>query len=393
VNIAVEATCWSNARGYGRHLRSLVRALAAIDRRNRYTLIGDREIPPGDIPPGLSVRVIGAGKPLPIATPVPVRRPLRDLWEASRALSSSDFDLVLFPTVYSYVPVTGRAARVILIHDVIAETFPQLTVPGRMARLAWKLKVTLARLQADALVTVSDYSRQLLMKRFGLRADRLFVAGEAGDAVFRRVESPSLKGRLAGFGIEPAGHTVVYVGGFSPHKNIEGLVRAFARIAKQPEGGTARLVLVGDYERDAFLTNYGRIRTLVATLELQERVIFTGFLEDEDLVTLLNIATVLVLPSLMEGFGLPAVEAAACGCPVIATRESPLPALLGKGGIFIGPTEAEIESALQRVLGSPGLRREMGEAGLLAASKLTWNHAAEQMLEIFEIAVGRRRPL
>ena len=146
--------------------------------------------------------------------------------------------------------------------------------------------------------------------------------------------------------------------------------------------------MVGDTSGDAFHTYYGTIATQVAQLGLQERVVFTGYLSDEDVVVLLNLASVLVLPSLMEGFGLPAVEAAACGCPVIATNESPLAALLGDGAVSICPSEHEIEQALELVLSSETMRWRMGEAGLAAAHSLTWDNAARQMMEVIEKAAA-----
>jgi glycosyltransferase involved in cell wall biosynthesis len=115
---------------------------------------------------------------------------------------------------------------------------------------------------------------------------------------------------------------------------------------------------------------------------LRDRVIFTGYMEDADVVVLLNIASVLVLPSFMEGFGLPAVEAAACGCPVIATKASPLAGLLGEGGIYIDSCDPEIERALERVLASEDLRMRMRSRGLAAAQRLTWDEAGRQMMEV-----------
>ena len=143
------------------------------------------------------------------------------------------------------------------------------------------------------------------------------------------------------------------------------------------------LVMVGDRSGDAFLTYFGTIAAQVKALGLEDRVIFTGYLADEDVVELLNIALVLVLPSLMEGFGLPAVEAAACGCPVIATTASPLPALL-PGGIYVESRAEEIGDALERVLGSEDLRREMSATNLAAAQRLTWDQAARQMMEVLQ---------
>lgn len=372
MRIAVESACWLNGRGYGRHLRSLMRALLQEDTRNQYTLCFDYQ--PEDVPAGCEVRVAHAKTPAALAASASGRRSLPDMWRMSRLLSHRDFDLVLFPTVYSFVPVTGRAARVVMIHDVIAETFPHLTVPSPAARMAWNLKVAWARRQADAIVTVSEYSRRGILERFPVPADRVFLAGEAPDPAFRRLDCPELPSAYAAFG-----RFTVYVGGFSPHKNLDALVRAFASVRED-----VHLLLVGDYEREVFHSYYATLRELVKRLGLEQRVHFVGFVPDHDLAILLNRAEALVLPSLMEGYGLPAVEAAACGCPVIATKESPLPELLPGAGLFVDPNEANLADALAKLLSSKELRAEMGAAGLRAAARLTWAAAARQMMAVFQ---------
>jgi glycosyltransferase involved in cell wall biosynthesis len=147
--------------------------------------------------------------------------------------------------------------------------------------------------------------------------------------------------------------------------------------------------MVGEYKKEIFHSYYGILKTRATELGIADRVIFTGYLTDDDLVVLLNIATVLVLPSLIEGFGLPAVEAAACGCPVIATTASPLSDLLGSGGVYVEPTKREdLKLALERILGSEELRQQMRAAGLAAARQLTWEGAARQMIDIFKQAVA-----
>jgi len=151
-----------------------------------------------------------------------------------------------------------------------------------------------------------------------------------------------------------------------------------------------QLVMVGEYEKEVFHSYFGTIKRQVENAGLTERVIFTGYLPDDELVTLLNLSTVLVLPSLLEGFGLPAIEAAACGCPVIATKASPLPSLLGDGALYIDPTDPRgLQFALERVLKSAELRQQLKEAGLAAVSQLTWNTAAQQMIEVMEHVVTK----
>jgi glycosyltransferase involved in cell wall biosynthesis len=384
MRIAVDATCWHNRRGYGRHARALLRALVAMDAGNRYTLFTDSSDATEPWPERAEVRILHASVPAVQAASADGRRSVPDMWRMSRALSAPGFDIVLFPTIYTYVPVFGAARILVMMHDVIAETFPQLTVPRPAARLAWNLKGAAGRWQADALITVSDYSRERIVERFGMDRSRVLVVGEAADPVFRKLENPLPGPDLRRAGIDSSHRIIAYLGGFSPHKNLEALVRAFARLAGRSEFSDVRLVMVGDISGDAFHTYYGTIAAQVAQLGLQEQVVFTGYLSDEDVVVLLNLATVLVLPSLMEGFGLPAVEAAACGCPVIATNESPLASLLGEGAICISPSEPEIGRALESVLSSEEMRRRMSQSGLAAAHSLTWDHAARQMMNVIE---------
>ncbi|HKZ78773.1 MAG TPA: glycosyltransferase family 1 protein [Pyrinomonadaceae bacterium] len=310
-------------------------------------------------------------------------RSLSDMFRMARALSRAKLDLLLFPTIYSYVPVVSRAKKIVMIHDVIAERYPALTMPGRRARLFWKTKVALGRWQADAIATVSDYSRRGLVEYFGMDAERVYVIGEASDPVFRLLDEARLTPRLKSLGLSNNQRAIVYVGGFSPHKNLEMLVAGFAKLAPQSSFSDVVLVLVGEHEREVFHSYAATIKKQIQKFGLAERVIFTGYLPDNELVVLLNLAAVSVLPSLIEGFGLPAVEAAACGCPVIATTESPLPALLGEGGLYFDPTRPqELENALIRVLEAGTQRRRMGEAARKAASRLTWEAAAQQMVSL-----------
>ena len=385
MQIGVDATCWHNTRGYGRHARALLAALLRGDRRNHYVLITDSPAAFDALSPEVEVRRVTASVPTVEAASARGRRGLRDMWRMSRALAAPDLDLLLFPTVYSYVPVFSRAKKVVMIHDVIAEKYPQLTVPRPLARCLWKVKTALGRWQAHALVTVSEHSRRGLVEHFRLVPERVYVVGEASDPVFRALADRQPTPRLVRLGLAD-GRLLVYVGGFSPHKNLETLLAAFARIAAQDDLADVRLVLVGEYEKEVFHSYHGTIRRQVEHLGLRPRVVFTGFLPDEELVALLNRATALALPSLLEGFGLPAVEAAACGCPVVATTASPLPELLRDGGLFVDPLDRPgWERALLDVLRSEELRQRLRQEGLAAAQRLTWDAAARQLLAVLDI--------
>ena len=384
MRVGVDATCWHNNRGYGRHARALLSALIDRDKANQYTLVMDSPADPETLPPGSRVQQLRANTPAALAASANGHRSMNDMLLMSRALSGSAWDVVLFPSVYSYVPVLTRARKLVIIHDVIAETYPKLTVPSATARLFWKAKVALGRMQADAIVTVSEYSKRGIIRQFGISPDRVHVVGEASDPVFRHLEIAQPAEALRDLGIPADRRVITYVGGFGPHKNLSALVTAFAAVAKKPEFADAVLVMVGEYNKEVFHSDYQSVAASVSSFGLTDRVVFTGYLPDEKLVVLLNLSSVLVLPSLMEGFGLPAVEAAACGCPVIATTESPLPELLGEAGVFINPHKDELQIALERVLSNPALQQHMKKAGLEASRKLSWQAAAGQMMDVIQ---------
>lgn len=386
--IGIDATCWQNNRGYGRHARALLSALVRLDSKSRYVFFVDSPEKPEGPPPEVEVHSVQTFVATALAASSNTHRSARDMWQMSRAMSSPDFDLLLFPTIYSYVPVFSGAKKIVLIHDVIPEKYPYLTLPRRTARLFWKIKVLLGRWQADAIVTVSDYSRQALLQHFNLPPERVFVVGEASDPIFRVLDRPLLTPRLQSLGIMGNHRLVIYVGGFSPHKNLELLVSVFASLASKSAFSDIQLVMVGEHEKEVFHSYFGTIQEQVRRLGMTDRVTFTGYLPDEELVPLLNLSTVLVLPSLMEGFGLPAVEAAACGCPVIATTASPLPTLLGNGGLYIDPVNpTDLELALIRVLESKSLRQRMRAVGLAAAQRLSWDMAARQLIAVMQKVV------
>ncbi|MFN8574384.1 MAG: glycosyltransferase family 1 protein [Gemmatimonadaceae bacterium] len=385
MRIGVDATSWANGRGYGRFAREIIRAMAELSPEHEYVCFGDdRAIAAFDHPPRNVIprRVALAESPTLAASSDGNRSPA-DMLRLTRAVARERLDVFFSPTVYTYFPLPPRLRAVVTVHDTIAERFPELTLPSARARLFWKLKVGLAIRQANLVLTVSHYSARSIADVFHLSRDRIRVAVEAPASAYfpsSAQETLAAAGR-AGLPVAPTTRWFVYVGGFNPHKRLDVIVRAHARVVKSADC-PPYLLLVGTLQGDVFHGEAGRIRALIDELGTGEWVKWTGFLPDEELRQLHGGATAAVLVSECEGFGLPAVEAAACGAPVIATTESPLPELLSGGGIFVRPGDEDaLVSAMQQLLCDQGYRDHLGARARERASALTWRAGAQAALD------------
>ncbi len=385
MRIGVDATTWSNRRGYGRFTRALLAAVLELDQRNQYTFFvddGSEEFP---LPAGAKICHVATRVPTIRAAGADSRRSLSDMWAVARAVRRAKVDLIYFPTDYSYIPLFMGIPRIVTIHDAIAELFPELVFPTLRSKAFYRAKIRAGIRQARLLITVSEYSRRHLVERLKIPQARLRIVSEAADPVFRPLECRSTDETVTRWSVPPEARCLTYVGGFSPHKNLFMLLDVFGEIVRREAFHDVRLVLVGDYAQDSFYSCYQELVGRVRSEKLERKVLFTGRLEDRDLVVLLNRSEALVLPSFCEGFGLPGIEAAACGTPVIATTESPLPDLLGQGAIAVRPSDrAGWLGAIERVLTDRGLRLRMGEAGLVAANRMSWKESARQLLSVFD---------
>jgi glycosyltransferase involved in cell wall biosynthesis len=175
------------------------------------------------------------------------------------------------------------------------------------------------------------------------------------------------------------------LGGLNPHKNLPMLLDVLGQLHADPRYADVHLVLVGPAEEDTFTPGAVSLRRHLQQLGLDQAVHFTGFIDDEAVVGWLNGALALVMPSLEEGFGLGAVEAAACGAPVVATCNSPLPQLLAGGGYFVDPQRPEqLHAALAALLDDEAQRRRLGEAASRRAQALTWGRSATQFRALLD---------
>ena len=392
MRIGIDGGCWLNRRGYGRYARSLLNALAVRADGDEYVLFVDPETARDPtLPASFQTVVVPTRRPPAEAASASGRRDLTDLWRMGWAVARHPPDVFFFPSVYTFFPLLRPIRSIVAIHDVIAERHPKQVFARRRLQLFWRAKLAIAVRQARLILTVSDHARDGIIEQFRIPSNRIRVILEAPDTIFRRLASPrDPVDLLPACGLPRNSRYLLYVGGISPHKNLPLLVDAFRRLLTDADLASLRLLLVGDYSGDVFYSCYEDLRGLVVRHGLEGSVCFTGFVPDETLVELYNRAEVVVLPSLEEGFGLPAFEAAACGIPVVASNVGPAGSLLGPAAWTFPPSDVDaLTVALRTLLRDPARRQAMGAEGLRRAATFTWDRAAAQAHAMFREVGGR----
>ena len=391
MRIGVDATCWANARGYGRFARELLRAMVVEGSSHEFVCFVDERAARCFDLSGAGVRMVVVPQSASPTTAASAdgSRSVGDMWRMSRAVAREALDVFFSPSVYTYFPLPPSLAAVITFHDAIADRYPELTLPSPRARLFWRVKVQMALAQSRIVLTVSDYAAAEVSRTLGVRRDRIRVAVEAAASIYQPSESrEDVAAAAVRAGVPQGRRWFAYVGGFNPHKHVDAIVRAHASLVRDMDEPPA-LVLVGAVDADPFFGSQQRIRDEIVRCGTEAHVKWAGFVPDEELRHLLSGAVALVLPSQSEGFGLPAVEAAACGVPVIATRESPLPQLLDGGGIFIAPgDETALADAMRMLATDEPHRRALAKGALAGARALSWSASARAALGALEEAAA-----
>ena len=382
--IGVDATCWANRRGYGRFTRELLNAMVAAAPHWNFVFFADAAAARLIDLAAPNVRIVTVAQSFAPteAAAAGGSRSVADMARLSIAVARTSLDAFFSPSVYSYFPLPPRLPAVITVHDAIADRFPELTLPSARARLFWRAKVTLALWQASLVLTVSEFAAAEIESVLGVARARVRVTEEAPSSVYQPGSSPAqIHAIAARVGLPASARWFIYVGGFNPHKLVDVLVRAHAHLVRRYGAAAPYLVLAGTLDGDVFHGALEQIRRSIDEEGSASHVIWAGFVSDEELRHLHCGAIALALPSASEGFGLPAIEAAACGTPVVATRQSPLPQLLEGGGLFVTPHDVEgLTAALTSLAEDQALRAKLGHAALARASALSWQRSAGHAL-------------
>ena len=273
------------------------------------------------------------------------------------------------------IPPRHSGKLVVIVHDVIPFLHPEWYTPTMGDRI--RRHITSALDRADMVVTISDSSRGDILRLRAVAAERVRTIPGTVDPIFDHAADlsgwESLKSR---YGIKD--RFILFVGMFEPRKNITGLCQAYGKLKKTMKS-EHQLVLVGSkgwmYEDISEEISKGS----------PDDVIVTGYLPDEELALFYREADVFVYPSFYEGFGLPPLEAMACGTPVITSNSSSLPEVVGDAGIMVDPNDVDgLANAIYSVLSDANLRNEMSRKGLERAKLFSEGRMAREMLRIFE---------
>ena len=354
IGVDVREVCAGKA-GKGRYVTELIAALAEIDHKNEYILYGWHGNHLSEIPKRWEFKAL----------------PQSGLaWHLAVAgrLRKDGIDLYWATTSYIVSCITS-VPTILVVHDLATFIVPEARLPLK-TRILERLLLKRASQKSKAIVTLSESTKNDLIRVFQIPSFKITVTGEGVSnkihSVDRHVEN--LPERF-----------ILFVGTIEPRKNIARLIHAYSTLESSIQKDYP-LVIVGKrgwYWEDVDLA--------IKERNVQDRIVFLDYVPDEDLPAIYSRAACFVYPSLYEGFGLPPLEAMACGTPVITSNISSLPEVVGEAGILVDPYNIEeIAQAIRTVLTDPDLRRSMSEKGLERAKLFTWENTARQTIKIYE---------
>jgi len=394
--------------GIGRYLRELIWHLAEIDKKNDYVLFmtpKDAEEYVRDAKSQITNNKLQTNSKFQIPnlkfqikiTDIP-HYSLAEQIKLPKIIEEQNLDLIHYPNFNH--PIFCRVPFVATIHDLIYLHFPGRSMNSLLHKIMyWLMNRDIAK-KARKIIAVSEHTKKDFLENFPCDLDKIEVIYEAAG---RDPTSPTSLGNKIGdraFGnhrgrISSTNHKYpvsdiqspifLYVGAWRPHKNLTFLIQAFAGVIR--EIPKAKLVIAGKVDPE-----FPEIPATVAKFNLQNNVLFTDFISDEKLEKLYSLATAFVFPSLYEGFGLPPLEAAARGVPVICSNRTSLPEVMGRAALYANPENcAEWGQAMVKVARDTKFANNLGKKGLEQVKKFSWKKTAQETLQAYrEVAKGKK---
>lgn len=294
---------------------------------------------------------------------------LSQQWHIPPLLRSS----ALYHSPYYLMPYRPGVPTVLTVYDLIPQHFPELV--SARARLLFRLTTRLALAAADHVIAISEATRQDVLAAYPIRPERITAVPLAADPHFQPQPPATIAALRQKLNLPD--NYALYLGINKPHKNLVRLVQAWQTVhAAHPN---AVLVIAGAWD-----PRYPQVRETVTRLGLDTAVHFLGPVDDTDLPALYSGADLFIFPSLYEGFGLPIVEAMACGTAVACSNQSSLPEVGGDAAVYFNPTQvSNMADTIIQLLQDDAQRRQRQQMGLAQASRFTWEKTAVATLAIY----------
>lgn len=370
MNIGINGLLMSGAKtGIGNYMHNLLKALAKVDTTNSYKIFTAAQ---GETQDSF------ASNQQQIAVNLPSTGSwARILWEQTmlpQQMKPHQIDIMHFAD-YALPVLSKTRPWIISVHDLAYRIYPETFSRGKLWTKLALVKPSLHK--AGKIITGSENTKQDIIKFYGISPERIAVTTYGVDLDrFYPLSGTEVQTGLERYGLEPG--YILFIGTLEPRKNIISVIRAYHHLRNN--GCKQKLVIGGG---TGWL--YSDIFKLVEELKLVEEIIFTGYLPDEDLALLYNGAGVFVYPSLYEGFGLPPLEAMACGTPVVTSNVSSLPEVVGDAGLMVPPLESKaIAEAIGSVLANQQLADQLREKGIQRAQNFSWEKTARQTLAVYQ---------
>lgn len=285
-------------------------------------------------------------------------------------------DVIFSPT--HYIPRYINCKRVATIFDLAYLHFPQMFTKGDLYKLTKWSEYSIENV--THLVTISNFTKKDLIKNYKISKDKITVAYPGYDEDFYKPLNDKDKISKIKEKYNSGDNYIIYIGTIQPRKNLLRLIEAFRKIEN------LKLVIVGKTSgegKEGWM--YKDILELPEKLGISEKIEFTGYVEKDELVYLLNGAKAFILPSLWEGFGIPVVEAMACGVPVIVSNVSSLPEIVGDAGLLVNPKSADqIEQAIRTINTDKKLQEKLSKKGIARAERYSWKKMAKSVIHVLE---------
>ena len=297
---------------------------------------------------------------------------VRQQWQIPRLLRAHD--VAVYHSPYYLMPYWPGKATVLTVYDLIPQLFPEYV--SQRARSLFRVTTRLALHRAAHVIAISEATREDFMSHYGVPSQQITTIPLAAAANFRPVPKEWLDKMRRQYDLpEPY---VLYVGSNKPHKNLLGLVRAWRHVQEFVQG-SHKLVIAGHWE-----PHHSAIQQEIERLSLKERISLLPNIAEQDLPALYSGADIFVFPSLYEGFGLPVLEAMACGCAVACANLSSLPELVSDAALLFEPREpSAIAQAVVELLQNPRRRQEYQRRSLQRAAAFSWSRTAAETVQIY----------